>query len=96
VGGLPVAAATSWACPGFQAGHDAAERGFSTGGTMPAPMRTPGSSSGSGQSSGGSHGLTGWLSNGFEYLSLPGVFPVSGPSQHVPAPVSFDPGSSPD
>lgn len=98
--GVVVAASASLACPGFQAGDGAAERGSSTegssGDTMPAPMRTPGSASGSGQSFGGSHGFTGWLSSSFEDLSLPGAFPVSGPPQHVPAPVSFDPGSSPD
>jgi hypothetical protein len=96
---LASAAVASSAGPGFQTGAGAA-RGSSTRGSsrdaMPEPMRSPVSGSGSGQSSGGSQSPAAWLSNVFEYLSLPGDVPVSGLIQHAPAPVSFDPGSSPD
>jgi hypothetical protein len=56
----------------------------------------PGSGSGTSQSSGAGPGGTAWLST--FHLDVPpaGVFPVSGPLQNSPAPVSFDPGSSPD
>jgi hypothetical protein len=79
---------------GFQAGTGAA--GGPSGGAMPEPMPAPAAGSGSGQSSGGSQTPAAWLSSNFEHLSLPGSVPVSGPIQHLPAPVSFDPGSSPD
>lgn len=93
----PIAASS--ADMGFRAG-DGAVQGSSTrgssGGAMPEPIPSPVSGSGSSQSSGGSHTSIAWLSNIFEYLPLPDAVPVSGPLQHVPAPVSFDPGSSPD
>jgi hypothetical protein len=79
---------------GFQAGTGAARE--SSGGAMPEPMPAPVFGSGSGQASGGSQTPAAWLSNNFEYLYVPGSVPVSGPIQHLPAPVSFDPGSSPD
>lgn len=56
----------------------------------------PGSGSGSSQSSAGGAGGTAWLSTFHPDVPLTGVFPVSGPLQNAPAPVSFDPGSSPD
>jgi hypothetical protein len=56
----------------------------------------PGSGSGSSQSSSGGAGGTAWLSTFHLDVPLTGVFPVSGPLQNAPAPVSFDPGSSPD
>lgn len=56
----------------------------------------PGSGSGSGQSSGGSSGGAACLTDAFLNLPQPGSTPAYGPLQHAPAPVSFDPGSSPD
>lgn len=56
----------------------------------------PGSGSGSGQSSGGSSGGTAFLTDVSLYLPRPGSTPANGPLQQAPAPVSFDPGSSPD
>jgi hypothetical protein len=56
----------------------------------------PGSGSGSGASSAGSGGSTAWL-NTFNF-NIPDAGPVRAgeASEHAPAPVSFDPGSSPD
>jgi hypothetical protein len=79
---------------GSQAGTGASKG--SSGGAMPEPMPAPVSGSGSGQMAGGPQTPAAWLSNNFEHLSMPGSVPVSGPIQHLPAPVSFDPGSSPD
>lgn len=56
----------------------------------------PGSGSGSGQSSGGSSGGAACLTDLSLNLPQPGNTPASEPLQHAPAPVSFDPGSSPD
>lgn len=56
----------------------------------------PGSGSSSGQSSGASSGGAACLTDVFLYLPQPGNTPASGSLQHAPAPVSFDPGSSPD
>jgi hypothetical protein len=56
----------------------------------------PGSGSGTSQSSGASPGGSAWLSTFHVNVPLTGLFPVSGPLQNSPAPVSFDPGSSPD
>ncbi|WLQ05131.1 hypothetical protein [Arthrobacter oryzae] len=56
----------------------------------------PGSGSGSGQSSSGGAGGAAWLSTFYLDVPLTGVFPVSGPLQNAPTPVSFDPGSTPD
>ncbi|MEV7131676.1 hypothetical protein AB0N24_02190 [Arthrobacter sp. NPDC093128] len=56
----------------------------------------PGSGSGTSQSSGAGPGGSAWLSTFHLDVPLTGVFPVSGPLQNSPAPVSFDPGSSPD
>lgn len=56
----------------------------------------PGSGSGTSQSSGAGPGGTAWLSTFHLNVPLTGVFPISGPLQNSPAPVSFDPGSSPD
>jgi hypothetical protein len=56
----------------------------------------PASGTGSGGSSGGPSGAAAWLSPfdfGFEH---PGAAPAGEASEHLPAPVSFDPGSSPD
>ena len=56
----------------------------------------PGSGSGGGASSGGSAGSAAWL-NTFNF-NLPdaGAVLAGEASEHAPAPVSFDPGSSPD
>lgn len=56
----------------------------------------PGSSSAASQSSGAGPGGSAWLSTFHLAVPLIGVFPVSGPLQNCPEPVSFDPGSSPD
>jgi hypothetical protein len=56
----------------------------------------PGSASGTSQSAGAGPGGSAWLSAFHLDVPLTGVFPVSGPLQSSPAPVSFDPGSSPD
>lgn len=56
----------------------------------------PGSGSSSGQSSGASSGGAACLTDVFLNLPQPGNTPASGSLQHAPAPVSFDPGSSPD
>lgn len=55
----------------------------------------PGSGSASGQSGGGPGGIA-WLSTFHLNVPLTGVFRIGGPLQNSPAPVSFDPGSSPD
>jgi hypothetical protein len=67
----------------------------------PAPLpdqvpAVPASGTGSGGPSGGSSGAAAWLSVfdfGFEH---PGAVLAGEASGHIPAPVSFDPGSSPD
>lgn len=65
--------------------------------TPPAPgPAAPASGAGSGASPSGGSGSAAWLDGFGLDLPRPGSFPVSGPSQHAPAPVSFDPGSSPD
>jgi len=56
----------------------------------------PGSGSGSSQSAGGGAGGAAWLSDFHIDVPLSHAVPVSGPLQNSPAPVSFDPGSSPD
>ena len=59
-------------------------------------LAVPGSGSGTSQSSGAGPGGSAWLSSFHLDVPLTGVFPISGPLQSSPAPVSFDPGSSPD
>ena len=69
------------------------------GGGIPDPRElpaVPGSGSGTSQSSGAGPGGSAWLSTFHLDVPLTGVFPVGGPLQSSPAPVSFDPGSSPD
>jgi len=56
----------------------------------------PGSGSGSAGASGGPPGATAWLSVFFFGFDSPGLPPAGEASGHIPAPVSFDPGSSPD
>ena len=63
---------------------------------LPAQVPSPASGAGSGGSSGSPSGAAAWLSPfgfGFE---RPGAVPAIEASEHAPAPVSFDPGSSPD
>ncbi|MDQ0826801.1 hypothetical protein QFZ60_002974 [Arthrobacter sp. B2I5] len=63
---------------------------------LPAQVPSPASGAGSGGSSGSLSGAAAWLSPfgfGFE---RPGAVPAIEASEHAPAPVSFDPGSSPD
>ncbi|MDR6508214.1 hypothetical protein [Arthrobacter oryzae] len=69
--------------------------GDGTPGILELPA-VPGSGSASSQSSGAGPGGSAWLSNFLLNVPLTGIFPVSGPLQSPPAPVSFDPGSSPD
>ena len=65
----------------------------------PLPANTPAapaSGTGSGGSSGGASGAAAWLSPfGFDF-ELPGILLAGDTPEHAPAPVSFDPGSSPD
>jgi hypothetical protein len=67
----------------------------------PAPLpaqapAAPGSGTGSSGSSGGSSGAAAWLSPfGFDF-ERPGTVLAADAPEHAPAPVSFDPGSSPD
>jgi hypothetical protein len=60
------------------------------------PATVPGSVAGSGQSSGTAGGPAAWLSEVRPAIPPLGAFPVGGPLQNVPSPVSLDPGSSPD
>lgn len=63
----------------------------------PAPVPVgPSSGAGSGSSSTSSPGFAAWVDAFGLYLPLAGTYPISGFSEHVPSPVSFDPGSSPD
>nr|WP_306632017.1 hypothetical protein [Arthrobacter ulcerisalmonis] len=68
-------------------------------GPSPLPAQVPaapGSGTGSGGASGSPSGAAAWLSPfdfGFE---RPGAVHAGETSEHAPAPVSFDPGSSPD
>lgn len=56
----------------------------------------PGLGAGSGGSSSGSSGSTAWLSTFTFDLPIAGAVRAGEISEHVPAPVSYDPGSSPD
>jgi hypothetical protein len=62
---------------------------------IPSPLG-PTSGAGSGAPSSGSNASAAWVDSFGFYLPLPGGFRISGPSEHAPSPVSFDPGSSPD
>lgn len=83
-----------------EAGISPAARGPYGGGNGPpgpeALPAVPGSGSSSGQASGASSGGAACLTDVFLNLPQSGNTPASGPLQHAPAPVSFDPGSSPD
>lgn len=99
--GLPVTPDSAVSRPG-SARSSAAPAGSlespGNGEAAPGPHElpaVPGSGSGSSQSSGAGPGGTAWLSTFHLDVPLTGVFPVSGPLQNSPAPVSFDPGSSP-
>ncbi|WP_243835485.1 hypothetical protein [Arthrobacter sp. AG258] len=67
----------------------------------PAPLpaqvpAAPASGTGSGASSGGAAGAAAWLSPAYFGFERPGAVPAGETFEHAPAPVSFDPGSSPD
>ncbi|MHC6231660.1 hypothetical protein ACX5I6_19155 [Arthrobacter sp. MMS24-T111] len=67
----------------------------------PAPLRAqvpagPASGTGSGASSGGPASAAAWLSPACFGFERPGTVPAGETFEHAPAPVSFDPGSSPD
>jgi hypothetical protein len=87
---LPLnAAAVSSGTPELPAGGESPASGW-----LPAAA---GSGSGSGSSSSGSSGgAAAWLTASTIDLPLTGDAPVSGPLQHAPAPVSLEPGCSPD
>lgn len=92
---LAQASAASWAS---FSGPDSAQ-GRATADPSPAPARAPAvpaSGAGSSAASGGSSGAAAWLTPfNFEFAS-PGAVSAVEFSGHAPAPVSFDPGSSPD
>ncbi|WP_461174254.1 hypothetical protein M1D93_06035 [Arthrobacter sp. Z1-9] len=91
--GTSTALSAAVAASGGEAGQQ------DTAGPSPVPTlapAAPGSGVGSGTSAGGSSGSAAWLSS-FDFdLPLPGAVPAGETPEHVPAPVSFDPGSSPD
>ncbi|WP_231369868.1 hypothetical protein [Arthrobacter sp. 135MFCol5.1] len=65
--------------------------------TLPAQVpAAPASGTGSGASSGGAAGAAAWLSPAYFGFERPGAVPAGETFEHAPAPVSFDPGSSPD
>ncbi|WP_240341816.1 hypothetical protein [Arthrobacter sp. Alg241-R88] len=69
--------------------------------TDPSPVHAqapaaPGSGAGSGVSASGSSGSAAWLSTFTFELPIAGAVRAGETSEHVPAPVSYDPGSSPD
>lgn len=87
--GFPAAAAAS------------ASFSFEPAATDPSPVpaqapAVPGSGAGSGGSTGNSSGTAAWLSTYSFDLPLAGSDLAGEASEHAPAPVSFDPGSSPD
>lgn len=57
---------------------------------------SPGLGAGSGGSTSGSSGSAAWLSTFTFNLPIAGAVRAGDTSEHVPAPVSYDPGSSPD
>jgi hypothetical protein len=83
-----------------EAGMSAVETGPHDGNNGPpvpeALPAVPGSGSSSGQSSGASSGGAAFLTDIFLNLPQAGSTPATASLQHAPAPVSFDPGSSPD
>jgi len=108
-GGFPAADVTSKAAAPFPAADSGSPRAVPVHtGSLEPPLphdgspgpselpAVPGSGSGSSQSSGGGAGGTAWLSPFYLDVPLTRAFPVGGPLQNAPAPVSFDPGSSPD
>lgn len=65
----------------------------------PVPAQAPaalGSAAGSGASTSGTSGSAAWLSAYNFDLPIVGAVRIGETSEHVPAPVSYDPGSSPD
>jgi hypothetical protein len=97
VGGMGIghASAASWAS---SAGPDSAQE-QPTADPSPAPARAPAvpaSGSGSCATSAGSSSAAAWLSQFNFDPATPGALRAGDISEHAPAPVSFDPGSSPD
>ncbi|WP_228379632.1 hypothetical protein [Pseudarthrobacter enclensis] len=88
-------ASTSFAASQASAAEDAAAETTNPSEPAPAPA-APGSASGGSSQSSGAAGSAAWLScENFEHF-LQGVLLPWSFSAHVPSPVSFDPGSSPD
>jgi hypothetical protein len=102
VGTVPGAVALAGTSGPSRAGVDAAEVVNEQPGTTdpsPAPAPSPavpGSGTGSGASSAGAAGAAAWLSPFTFDLPMPGALRAGDAPEHSPAPVSFDPGSSPD
>ncbi|QCO97421.1 hypothetical protein FCN77_06435 [Arthrobacter sp. 24S4-2] len=93
---LPTAGPGSVHFPGVPAGGiESPGNGDGVPGPYELPA-VPGSASGASQSAGAGPGGSALISAFHLDFPLTGVFPVSGPLQSFPAPVSFDPGSSPD
>jgi len=87
----PEEAQSASADPGF--GQPLAGDPAQLPGQVPA---APASGTGSGGSSGGPSGAAAWVSAFNVVFELPGALLAGEASGHIPAPVSFDPGSSPD
>lgn len=94
--GLPRLSGFGTAGAGLQPASQAAPlTGEPTPSPGPAPA-APASGAGNGASPSGASGAASWL-NDFEFdLPLSGAYLISEAFGHAPAPVSFDPGSSPD
>lgn len=102
----PAAASTGAGLLAVTAGFPAAAAAtpslsFEPAATDPSPVpaqapAVPGSGAGSGGSTGNSSGTAAWLSTYSFDLPIAGSDLAGEASEHVPAPVSFDPGSSPD
>ena len=77
----------------------ASEEPAGPAGRSPLPSQAPvapTSGTGAGGSSGGPSGAAAWLSPFDFHFEHPGTVPAGHASEQAPAPVSFDPGSSPD
>jgi len=100
--GSPAGAGLAGALPLWDpAGADAGAGGQDVADPSPVPAQAPvpavpGSGAGSGTPTSGSSGSAGWLSPFSFDLPVPGALRAGDIAAHVPAPVSFDPGSSPD
>jgi hypothetical protein len=98
-GNVPLAATAGARSVVVQASGAASEEPAGPADPTPLPGQAPAapaSGTGAGGSSSGSSGAAAWLSP-FDFdFERPGTLAAGNPSEHAPAPVSFDPGSSPD